>query len=545
VSFALGLLFSATLFYHPKPSLFLQVTCSIDGCGKSVIAKADNVSKHIKKAHINSKGGVAAGGMMAYAPVSETPARPAASVRAAEAPQSAAQGTKAAQDAAAAMLFSLGLSAHAIDEIAGPLLDAIHAAKTLQSDTTLLRKDDGALDSVLKTKLLPYLKSLVAGRKVVITVDKKDQKMAGGRGLVNVIISSAHFNFFILAEADVVDFDVSSDASYYIELVERVIKDFDIKRQDIIGISVDNTAVNPAFVRQMKLQLLPCAMHVINLMLEAAITSFNASDLYGWSSFFAHRYKLRADALKAGVKYRVASTAGTRFGSKLPFLEELSKPDIFKMWFEFAKAHPPSSFVRAENQKAREAGDAARGGRGRGRGSSGRGGRASSAPARPSGSARVAGGVAEAVLEEEAKRYRLLLENMGDSFTHAAIVVLHELLHDLAPLLKASQCSVRTIPFDFWQSWEAADAGRLAWFNDPEVKLAALMEQHNINLDVEARAKLETAIVFTLEKMDEKVDSHLMETVAVRKFRGSRDRISRAGFYPPRRRAILSLAGGH
>jgi hypothetical protein len=100
------------------------------------------------------------------------------------------------------MLFSLGISAHSIDEIggAGPLLNALRAAGSLQSDTTLLRKDDGTFDRVLKNTLLPYLKSLVAGQKVVISVDKKDQKMAGGRPIVNVTLSCVHWEFDILAE---------------------------------------------------------------------------------------------------------------------------------------------------------------------------------------------------------------------------------------------------------------------------------------------------------------------------------------------------------
>jgi len=40
------------------------------------------------------------------------------------------------------------------------------------------------------------------------------------------------------------------------------------------------------------------------------------------------------------------------------------------------------------------------------------------------------------------------------------------------------------------------------------------MAQHGIDLDDEAKGKLKTAIEYSVEKMDEKVNSHLMETVS-------------------------------
>lgn len=312
----------------------------------------------------------------------------------------------------------------------------------------------------------------------------------GGRPIVHVTLSCVHFKHDILAEVDVLEFETSCDANYYVRLVEGVIRDWNISRRDNIGISVDNTAVNPAFVRQMGLRLLPCVMHVVNLMLEAAFASFNADDLYGWASFFSHRHKLRAAALTHGIAYRKASTAGTRFGSKLPFLEELSKPGMFAKWSTFAKLHPPDN--------ARGAASARRG-RGRGRGGA--------------AVVQAGGALADAARVAECTRYELLIANMEDNFTHASILVLHEMLCHLSPLLTAAQCSLRTIPFDFWMSWEAAETERVAWFNDPGVKLAALVSRHGIALDAEATSKLETAIVYAIEKMDDKINSHLMETV--------------------------------
>ena len=90
--------------------------------------------------------------------------------------------------------------------------------------------------------------------------------MALGRDVVHVVKSCIELEADMLGEVDVPEFAESSDAEYYRKLVERVIAAFHISRDNIIGISVDNTAVNPSFVRLLGLQLLPCVMHVGNLI---------------------------------------------------------------------------------------------------------------------------------------------------------------------------------------------------------------------------------------------------------------------------------------
>jgi hypothetical protein len=215
--------------------------------------------------------------------------------------------------------------------------------------------------------------------------------------------------------------------------------------------------------------------------------------------------KLRAAAESAGVKYRVATTAGTRFGSKLPFLAELSAPGVFDRWKAFAHAHPPTSLPRAEGV----GGSRSRRGRGGGiAGSSqqGRGGRINDRS-----HASGLDTTAEAIAEQETSRYSILLENMDDVFTRASIIVLHELVKDIEPLLIASQCSVRTLPFDFWHSWDAAETIRISWYKSAGIKLDSLMTERGIELDTAAREKLVTTIEYAVEQMDEKVDSHLME----------------------------------
>ena len=98
---------------------------------------------------------------------------------------------------------------------------------------------------------MPFLKVLVAGRKVVISVDRKDQPMALGRAVVHVILSCIELRAYVLAAVELSAFEESSDAEYYFILVEGVIEDFTLRRENIIGVSVDNTTVNPLFVRRL------------------------------------------------------------------------------------------------------------------------------------------------------------------------------------------------------------------------------------------------------------------------------------------------------
>ena len=80
----------------------------------------------------------------------------------------------------------------------------------------------------------------------------------------------------------------------------------------------------------------------------------------------------------------------------------------------------------------------------------------------------------------------------------------------------ASQSSVRKMPFDFLVSWEAYAQQRESWFRDPELKLAALLAANNVVIDADAQTQLVNAIVPALEKADEKIDNHLMESTSVR-----------------------------
>jgi hypothetical protein len=480
------------------------VTCIINGCGQKLVGKKCNIADHVDLIHRGVSGGIAAAGLSAYA--APVPAEEGLE----EEEMTADSAAMEAADASAAMLFSLGMSTNAIEMIDGPLLDALLACRAMKSRRAILRKNDGSLDKVLKGKLMPYLKGLIAGEKVVISVDKKDQKMARGKSMINILINCTKLKAPILAACIVVPFNTVQDAAYYEKLVGAVITDFSIEKINIIGVSVDNTNVNPAFVNAMGLQLLPCVMHICHLMFDAVMQEFNMGDNYGFRMFFAHSHALRDKATQMGLSYRSTQTPGTRMAAAFPFIEELAQPGKFEMYAEFVRDNPPGAFVRDERKKAKVAG-AVRGGCGRGRGfGRGRGGGRGSAAA-AGGGARDAGGLEEAAKNEAALSYRVLLANMNDKFSKGAVLVSYALLKDLYPLLISTQANPRRIPFDFWVNWDAAATYRESWFNDTDVKVAELLAKNNTVLDDEGFARLVNATVRALEAMDNKVDSHLME----------------------------------
>ena len=488
-----------------------QATCTINGCGTRNIGRKYSIDRHVKR-HIDGKikgpTGPSAGGILAYA----APQQKQNALPSLPAGMTAMAAVKEAQNGAAAMMFAAGLSANTIASLNGPLVDAVLACKNLQSGRTILRVEDGSLDTVVKSKLLPYLKSLIMGMHVVISVDKKDQDMAGGKGLIHIMLTAATLKAPILADAVIVPFGTTQDADYYVKLVEKVLVDWGIPRKDIIGISVDNTSLNPAFVSKMKLTLLPCVTHVINLMYCAADNVFNLDMLYGWRDYFARSYKRRDAATAAGLPYRPTQVAGTRFGASSAFLGLLSDPDMFKRFATFARAHPVAAYVKAQNKVKKATVSTKSKGRNEGKGTATTGVKGGVTEPPAVGSARSANGIALALQAAEASSYSTLLANMEDAYTQACIVVVHAITNDASALLTASQCDVRHMPFDFWESWDDWGIFREVWFNDTSSMITALLTEKNIELDAAGLKQLENCTVVALETMDKKVDDHIMTT---------------------------------
>ena len=490
----------------------VQVSCTINGCGKKCTGNKYSIDRHIQNQHIDGKKkgphGIAAGGMAAYCkPLPEAPPPPPPD------DVTAADAIKEARMAASALLFALGLSANAIASIDGALLDALLAAKGAESGRTILRADSGSLDTVVRDRLLPYLKSLITGKHVVLSVDKKDQDMAEGKGLIHVMISCAQLKASILAEAIVVPIGTSCDADYYEKLVQRVMREWGIERKYIIGISVDNTAVNPSFVRKLGFRLLPCVMHVIHLMYDACDDVFNLTALLGWREYFSRSHKRRDAAVRANVNYRATQIPGTRFGSSSTLMELLADPATFKRYLDFVETNPVAAYVKAKNKEKKAA--APPGGAAKKRrattdnDSNATAGVAAAAAA--SGSSRKSFGNADAAQAQEALAYSVLLDNMRDTYTQAVVCVVHDIMKDAKPLLLASQLSSRRLPFDFWSSWDNWDQYRTLWFNSTDTMVAMLLQSKGIKLDAGGTTQLVTAVTYALEKMDDKINNHIME----------------------------------
>ena len=457
-----------------------KITCIFNGCEETVVAKWDNISKHFPRAHKDGKV------TQPPVPTTVTPGK----TPHVDDPTTVKDAKTSARNKAATLLFALGVPAHKVDEMRGVLLQLLTYSGELPSDTTML-EENGILDEAIITDLIPGITALLRYMPGSLTVDAKGKnKYADGRSLVHVTFSSAYLPRCVLLHADVVEKGVSKNADYFKRLVTVVMTKFGLTRDQILGIAVDNTAVNPKvspppphththkctsssiffidlfpqFVKEMGFKLLPCASHVINLMVKAILEEYKLTDMLGWKMYFGHSEARRDEAEAAGLKPRLADVPGNRFAFALPFYREIGTVRVFKLYSEFARSHKPSG---------------------------------------------------EAGKEDESKNYALLLKNMNlrssdGMFALAQIIVLNDLLKDFEPLLIMSQASLRHLSFKFWDSFEDSMKVLEAYHQDCITMITNLFKQHpDIKLTVDDMKELVKRTERAIELMDKKVADHL------------------------------------
>ena len=269
-------------------------------------------------------------------------------------------------------LFALGISAHTIDmmmrEVALPLL---FATGQLPCTATMLREGGACDDEVRDLKI--HLCTLLAGIPVALFVDGSDTHFSHGKKIVHVMADSAALDHPMLLAVRLEN-DVSCNAVYYSALLNDIIDEYQLNRSNIVGVATDNTSVMPNGVRLAGLPHLPCAVHVIDLMLEGIAKELGFHDLLGWREFAGRSVPRRADMAKAGLnvaccrgeQWEVASTPlaplhpsihpsiqpascthhrrhcavpAHKFGFALPWLEEFASPR-WKAYAEYIRKYP-------------------------------------------------------------------------------------------------------------------------------------------------------------------------------------------------------------
>ena len=212
-------------------------------------------------------------------------------------------------------LFALGISAHTIDMMREVALPLLFATGQLPCTATMLR-EGGACDDEVRDLKIQLRRTLLAGIPVALFVDGSDTHFSHGKKIVHVMADSAALDHPMLLAVRLEN-DVSCNAVYYSALLNDVIDEYQLNRSNIVGVATDNTSVMPKGVRLAGLPHLPCAVHVLDLMLEGIAKELGFHDLLGWRREFAGRsVPRRADMAKAGLnvaccrgeQWEVAST---------------------------------------------------------------------------------------------------------------------------------------------------------------------------------------------------------------------------------------------
>ena len=199
---------------------------------------------------------------------------------------------------AAVLLFAAGLSGSQIAYVGKTVLPLLLASRQLPSDTTLL-KEAGVLDAEV-ARLRSHFRSKLREIPIALFVDGSDTHYCGSKKIIHVMADSAALDHPMLLTVRVED-EASCNAQYISTLLSDVIEEYELDRDHIVGVATDNTAVMPKGVRLAKLTHLPCAVHVIDLMLDGIAGELGFRDLLGWREFVAHSPARRAEMSKAGL----------------------------------------------------------------------------------------------------------------------------------------------------------------------------------------------------------------------------------------------------
>ena len=199
---------------------------------------------------------------------------------------------------AAMQLFSLGASAHFIDAVRTSVLPLLLSARTLPSDSALLAPQRGLDEQA--TMLRARLRAVLRGIPVSLFVDGSDTKYSRRKKIIHVMADSAAIDHPVLLLVRLED-EASCDAPYFTRLLADVITEYELDRNNIVGVATDNTYVMPKSVRDAKLTHLPCAAHVIDLMLEGMASELGYRTLLGWRDFVGRSSARRAEMTKRGL----------------------------------------------------------------------------------------------------------------------------------------------------------------------------------------------------------------------------------------------------
>jgi hypothetical protein len=250
----------------------------------------------------------------------------------------------------------------------------------------------------------------------------------------------------------------SFNTAFYAQVVEDVLAEFGIKRENVVGISADNTGLMPSFSRSLGFVHIPCVAHVINLALRSICDVFKLEDLLGLRQFLAHSSQ-RQEALRAlGINPTVFDTPATRWGYAIPALEVLTQEENWATLRKFVDENPPA---------------------------------------------------------KETANYASLVTNLKSPFVHACVVMAHALMRNAAPLIREAETGLAQMPREFFAHLQGyMDLLRAYHFGEnTKNRVVQLTKQHSLKLKAEDLKKLENWTALAVEGAMDSFIKHLAESV--------------------------------
>jgi hypothetical protein len=199
---------------------------------------------------------------------------------------------------AAAHLLRHGLSGNQVSHIRLMPEHMLKALRVAPAKSTLLG-EGGHADDIVE-KLAGMIRLRLRGVRLVLAIDGSATRFAGGGKITIVTAESAELDHPLVLLVDI-EQEGACDAEYYCRCLKECMKSFELTSEQIIGVATDNAAVMPKSVKLAELLPLPCAAHLLNLMLKAFAETMDFSDLFGWRLFVDDASR-RTDMAQAGLR---------------------------------------------------------------------------------------------------------------------------------------------------------------------------------------------------------------------------------------------------
>jgi hypothetical protein len=250
----------------------------------------------------------------------------------------------------------------------------------------------------------------------------------------------------------------SFDSDFYVKTLNNVLAQYEVARENVVGISSDNTNLMPSFIRKQGFFHIPCIAHVINLALREICTAFGMEELLGLRLFPAHSTQRQEALRRRGINPKVFDTPATRWGYAIPALAVLTEPGVWAVLLRFVEENKPTTVT---------------------------------------------------------PNYDSLVAKLRSPFVHACCIMAYALMRRAEPLIREAESGLSQLPQEFLAHLVGyMDLLRLYHFgSNTRDRVKALTLEHNIKLKADELKRLDDWTAYAVEQSMEKLVHHLTDSV--------------------------------